>query len=72
MTADEIRSLANQALKQTSAQHLRALFAMPKGDCWVILFSRGDEEWVIRVEERADSTRESLRDAIATEIQLLF
>lgn len=70
MTEDEVKKIASQALKMTSAMHLRVSLALRQGDLWVILLSGRDQEWVVKAAAAEDPQR--LRQQIAQEVQKLF
>lgn len=70
MTEDKVKRIANQALKMTSAMHLRVSLALRQGDLWIILLSGRDQEWVVKVSASEDPQR--LQQQISQEVRKLF
>ncbi len=72
MTDEDVQSLASEALKETSAKHLEVSFVFQRELTWIILLSRGDEEWVVKVPTSDRLSAEAFKDAVAQEVRRLF
>ncbi|HSR67333.1 MAG TPA: hypothetical protein VLU25_05275 [Acidobacteriota bacterium] len=72
MTSDEARAIAASALGETSANHLQVAFVLEKEGDWVILLTRGGQDWVVRVPVQEAPTADLFRRRVAQEVQRLF
>ncbi|HSR51313.1 MAG TPA: hypothetical protein VLV83_10830 [Acidobacteriota bacterium] len=72
MNPQEARQIAADALRDTSAKHLEVAFVVEKDGNWVVLLTRDDQDWVVKVPVHESASAEDFRSHVAHEVQRLF